>query len=86
MAMLSRRFIPPEYLLRPLLRPVGQVDDLEDLVDAGPQGRAREPVQPAEEGQVLARAQVRVDGQVLGDVPDLRLQRGAVRVGAGGRR
>ena len=43
MAMLRRRFIPPEYWLGPLLRPVGQVDDREDLVDAGAQAGPPSP-------------------------------------------
>ena len=39
--MFRRRFMPPEYVLGPLLRPVGQVDDLEHLVDpaSGAHGR-----------------------------------------------
>ena len=74
--MFRRRFIPPGVVLGPLLRPVGQVDDLEDLVDARSSVGAAEPVQPAEEAQVLARAEVRVDREVLRHVADLGLARG----------
>ena len=59
---------------------VGQTDELERLADAGLELLARQPVELAEEGQVLHRGEVGVEGQVLGDVADrrLRLERAAL--------
>ena len=62
-------------VLRPLLGTVRERDDLEHLVDPARQLRATHPVQPAEEAQVLAGAEVRVDGEVLRHVADLLLGR-----------
>src|SRR5574338_634130 len=70
---------PARKALRALPRPVGQTDDLQHLVHPLPQGRALHAVQAAEEAQVLACREVRVDGQVLRHVADGALQRGGSR-------
>ena len=75
MPMLSRRCMPPLKVAVAVLRPVGEAHDVEDVVDASPELRAAEPVQAAEELEVLARGQVRVDRQLLGHVADARLGR-----------
>ena len=59
-----------------VLRPIGQVGHGQDLVDAPVELATTEALQTAEEAEVLARRQVRVDGQVLGDVADRRLRLG----------
>ncbi len=71
--MFTRRFMPPEYLLDPVLLPVDQADQLEHLVDPLVQRRAAQAVHAAPEQQVLPAAQVVVEGDVLRDDADERL-------------
>ena len=73
-------------LLGPVLRPVGQADDLEELGDPVAQRPAAHAVELAEEDEVLAGGQVRVDRQVLGHVADGGLGRGRARDRSAGRR
>ena len=49
---------------------VDEIGELERLVDALPEQSPPEPVEPAEEGEVLPRREVRVEGDVLGHVAD----------------
>ncbi len=66
---------PAGELLGPFLRPVREVDDREHLVDPTGELAAAQPVQPPEEREVLAGAEVRVDREVLGHVADRALER-----------
>src|SRR5690625_2859131 len=66
---------PAGELLGRVLGAVGQPDELEDLGGALPQLGAPQPVQPAEEQQVLPGAELGVDGQVLRDEPEPPLRR-----------
>ena len=59
-----------------VLRAVGQVGQGQDLVDTPVELATAQALQPAEELEVLARRQVRVDRQVLRDVADRRLRLG----------
>jgi hypothetical protein len=67
-------------VLGALLRSVGQVHDLQDLVHAVPKLATAHPVEAPEEVQVLAGGEVRVDGEVLRHVADLPLHRGGAGV------
>ena len=58
---------PARILLDAVLGPVGQADDLQHFVHAGFERRAAQPVHLAPEGQVLARRQVFVQGDLLRD-------------------
>ena len=71
---------PAGVVLGPLPCPVGQVDDRQNVVDAGRQLPAAQPVQPAKEDEVLARAEVRVDREILGHETDRCLRRGRLDV------
>lgn len=50
--------------------PVGKLDDCENLVDPPGEIRSGQPVESAEEREVLPRREVRVDGEVLRNVAD----------------
>ena len=67
-------------LVGPLAGPLVEADDLEHLADPPLQRVAAHPVQLAEEAQVLGRGQLRVDRELLRDVPDrlLRVRRADV--------
>ena len=66
--------------LRPIAGAIGQPDELQDLRDALVEQLPRQALEPAEEAQVLASRQVRVDRQVLGHVADGGLGIGGVDV------
>ena len=67
-------------LVGTLAGPLVEADDLEHLADAPLQRVTAHAVQLAEEAQVLGRGQLRVDRELLRDVPDrlLRLRRADV--------
>jgi len=62
--MFRRRFIPLKYGSS-ALRPVGQIDHVEDLVAPPPEGFAREPAELAEEPEVPASCEVGIDRDLL---------------------
>jgi hypothetical protein len=70
-------FHAARIVLDGVLRPVGQADDLQDLLDPGTRSGAAQPVEAGEEAQVLAGAEVGMEGQVLGDVADAALAPGS---------
>ena len=85
MPMLSRRCMPPlKRSVRSLPRSVRPMRS-QDLLDSRLERRAAEAVEPAEEREVLARRQVRVDRQLLGHVPDAGLRRDRPDVDGAGR-
>ena len=61
--------------LDPIAGALGEADEREDLAHPVLELAAAEPVEPAEEHEVLARREVRVDRELLGDVADARLGR-----------
>jgi hypothetical protein len=63
-------------LLRAVVGAIEQVHDAEHRVDSLLEHVAGKPVEAAEEAEVLAGREVGVDGQILGDVPDVRLHPG----------
>ncbi len=79
----GRHVGPPLHAARigpdAVLPAVGQSDQLERVTDAALQFLAAQPVELSEEGQVLHRREVRVEGQVLRHVAHrrLRLERAA---------
>ena len=64
---------PPGELARPVVGTLGQRDQLQHLADTRLQHPPRQALEAAEEAQVLARREIRVDGQVLRHVADGRL-------------
>ena len=68
-------FHAPAVGLDPIVAAVRQVDQFQDLVHPPTQRRTAEPIEPAEEGQVLPCGQVGIEGHVLGHVSNLGLGR-----------
>jgi len=68
-------FHAPAVGLDPIVAAIRQVDQFQDLVHPLTQRRTAEPIEPAEEGQVLPCGQVGIEGHVLGHVSNLGLGR-----------
>ena len=65
MAMLRRRFMPPEKVFGQIAGAVPESGPLQRLIDCLSGLPSAQSVEPAEGVEVLARRQVRIDGQFL---------------------